>query len=455
MKHPAVLPVTLKGKILCMLLRWVYSLYCFFARPNWKYPLRDFEEDPLHMSTRDAIYLGYKYYIRPHREASEASGLEHYFRRQHIDFALPADFEEKQRISLHAGGDLMPYKLVNSGSTRQLWQHCGDFFFGADMVFANLETPIRPGKKEEAVPEVMLNDMYFNGSAEMFDIFNGAGKYRGYDVLSIANNHSMDMGKKGLLKTMEFLRERNIVYCGAVEEATGLANIPMLERKGIKTAFLAYTFSLNKMLAPKGKEWMLNHLRLNQPGCDIALIREQCRQARKKGADFIVVSLHGGNAYQAYPSAHTVDLFHRIFEECGADIILGGHPHNIQPLEKYPFKDPFSGEEKEGFAIYSLGDFVAYDIFTWCHLPMMLELQLSKGTRQGITKACISGIRLMPVYNYYNRKERSLQFIPFLQALENRQQFEPHVQKELQELEDFFYKYFLPEKHEHLLLRKI
>jgi len=60
------------------------------------------------------------------------------------------------------------------------------------------------------------------------------------------------------------------------------------------------------------------------------------------------------------------------------DVVLGGHPHNPQPLEYFLFIDPFTGIEKQSTIIYSMGDFVAYDIFKWCHLPLVVKMKIGK-----------------------------------------------------------------------------
>lgn len=441
--------LTRKGKWMVILLKGIFELVHLFKKKSWRFPLINFEENPLTMGETLAIYLGYKYYLKPHVEATENWGLETHFRSQKIDFT-DNGFTEETSCTLHAGGDLMPYQLVNKHSAADLWNETGDWFFNADMVFANLETPLKLSKKAQLVPEVMLNDMYFNCSEEMFSIFNGNGKYNGYDVLSVANNHSMDMGKKGLFQTMEFLKEKKIAWCGAAMNEHAVHDFPILERNGIKTAFIAATYSLNKLTTPKGKPWLVNHFPLNVPGCDLSFIKTQCATARKRGADFIVLSLHAGNAYQAYPSAHTVELFHRVFNECGADVILGGHPHNAQPMEVVTFTDPNTNESKKGFAIYSLADFVAYDIFIWCHMPVMLELTFSKGTKLGKTHKMISGVKILPLYMHYNPAKKSLRFIPLKKALAQKNIFDSEAQQELSDLEKFCFRYFLPEENDHL-----
>jgi poly-gamma-glutamate synthesis protein (capsule biosynthesis protein) len=245
-------------------------------------------------------------------------------------------------------------------------------------VTANLETPIDPSQSMGLVPELMLNNMYFNGNHELFDIFNGQGKFKGFDVLSLANNHSLDQGVSGLLATMRFLKEKEIAYCGAALSDIELDDFPILNRNGINVAFLGATYSLNALIKPKNSSWIVNHLALNNPNPEIDLLIRQSKQARNRGADLVMAHLHMGFAYQALPSMDIVDNMHMICEQTGIDVLIGSHPHNAQPLELYSYVDPWSGKQKQSLVIYSLGDFIAYDIFKWCHLPMMLKLQYTR-----------------------------------------------------------------------------
>lgn len=389
---PAVSAITPLGKLLVFVLRLLYRFYALINGRRYVYPKQNFEENPLYYGKRDVLYFGYKYYVSPHEVADKGSGLEEYFRTQDLDFSPPATFITESSLTLSVGGDLMPYAMLTKESTRHLWDECGDFFFGSDIVFANLETPMNLKRKPGMVPEVMLNNMHFNGSEALWEIFSGNGKYRGYDVVSTANNHSFDMGEEGVKATIEFLEKKNVTLTGTSLSPEGRLDIPVLEKNGIRIAFIAATYCLNHLELPKGKEYLANHGRLNLCGCDLAMIYDLVEAARRKSPDLVVLSLHTGNAYQAYPGKHTVDIFHRIFESCGPDIILGSHPHNPQPMEKYPFPCPWTGKRKEGFAAYSPGDFVAHDIFTWCHLHLMLKLHISKSAEE----TRLTGIEVLP-----------------------------------------------------------
>src|SRR5688572_9958145 len=218
MKFPPCQAITPKGRAILALLDFVFGLLAIFYGKKWKYTIKDFEENPFYFTWRDSLYLGYKYYFRePNQKRNhEVSKFLHEGHEFNLG-ALCASFESSwlekksklpsELVSISLGGDLMPYELINKNTCKNLWDECGEFFFSSDIVFANLETPIDKTKPVSLVPEVMLNDMLFNGDEEMFDIFNGNGKFRGYDVLSVANNHSLDQGKEGLLNTMKFLQE--------------------------------------------------------------------------------------------------------------------------------------------------------------------------------------------------------------------------------------------------------
>ncbi|MCY7351903.1 MAG: CapA family protein [Cytophagaceae bacterium] len=406
------MPFTRRGRRMVALLRGLYSILGLFFGKKWQKPRPDFEENPRESSFLGAIYLGYKYYYRPPVKAEP--GIEDYFRQQNLDFTPPAGFIAQKQITISAGGDLMPYERINPGSAEHLWDDVGDFFFGADVVVANLETPIVSHLPVVAVPEVMLNDMRFNGSEAMFQVFSGNekfknGRYRGYDVLSTANNHSLDQGPEGIFETLNFLEKHKVLATGTARSAQERERIPMIERQGINVAFIAWTYSLNKFLPPTHQPWLVNYARLNRPGEPLDQLVADVYRARKQGADIVILLLHTGNAYQAFPSAHTVDTYHRIFEQSGVDVILGSHPHNPQPMERYAFADPATGRIKQGFAIYSLADFVAYDIFVWDRLVPLLRLTVQKGRLHNQPYTQLTNVQVLPVYNWGQRDAKNCQ----------------------------------------------
>ncbi len=471
-KKSPILAYTMRGRILVIILRFLYWFVSLFYGEKWKKPPINFEENPAFYTFKDVLFLGYKYYFSPPNEFPNE--IIKYFKNQKLDFSLPNNFVAQTQITISAGGDLMPYEWIQKKYTKHLWDEVGAFFFENDIVFANLETPINLAFPPSYVPEVMLNDMLFNADEEMFDIFNGntgnKPTFKGFDVLSTANNHSLDMGEEGVLSTIDFLDKKQIKHTGTSKNKENRQNFPIIERKGIKIAFIAYTYSLNKFLDIKDKEYLVNHLRVNYAECtetDIWPIIEDVALAYKRGADLVVLSLHTGNAYQALPSAHTIKMYHKIFEKTGVDVILGSHPHNPQPMEQYNFVCPIKKINKKGFCIYSLADFVAYDIFVWDRLIPLLKLTVQKGTitntQNGVLEVIshtqLTHVILKPVYNWgtknvkkdnqkntetVGREMRFLDLKETLKLVQNNQKPSFMTEKCVQELyllNDFYEKY--------------
>ncbi len=447
--------ISLKGKLLTRLVRFAFRVRSVFGK-KYVYPLKGHHEDPLKMSTDERLYLGYKYYYKVIVEAEENSGIADQFKLP-LRPTIPGGFVPETTITLTAGGDLMPYTCINAQTCANLWDEVGEFYFSSDIVFANLETPVDIRKKPSAVPEVMLNNMYFNGSSELFDVFSAFGKYGGYDVLSVANNHSLDQQPEGLLSTLDFLTEKGIPYAGAAKSESAYNDFPLIERNGIKIAFLAWTFSLNMETVPAETPWLCNHICLNEANPDISAIVAQAKLARERGADLVAASLHMGCAYQPYPDQQIVDTIHRVCREAGVDLILGGHPHNPQPLSFYSFRDAETGEDRQSLIIYSLGDFVAYDIFKWCHAPLIARLQITKGNINGTKSTHITGIQLKSIYldaTVEKGKVTQLRFrdLKQLRGSSERAKLSVDSQKELMEIIDFLDAFVLPVNQDEIMV---
>jgi len=338
----------------------------------------------------------------------------------------------------------MPYLCINSEQCKNLWKESGDFFFDADIVVANLETPLNPKKPASLVPEVMLSNMYFNANLDMFDVFSGLGNYKGFDVLATANNHSLDQGEDGVVQTIEFLDQKGIQHVGTARSENERDAFPIVEKNGIKIAFLSYTFSLNALVCPEGKAYLANHLNLNEANPDLSLIVQQAQLARQKGAEFIVAFLHMGCAYQPYPSQTIVDNMYQICRQSGIDLVLGGHPHNAQPLDFLDITDPFTGKNKQTTIVYSQGDFVAYDIHKWCKLPLLLKFDIARINGEVV----ISAIRAKLFYNYAqlkNGKVEALSLLDYTRLRENSSILATDLpaQREFEELSYFAEEFLL------------
>lgn len=399
----------------------------------------------------------YKYYIRQPEKAEKGKGIETYFRKQDLSFQS-GGLEKEGEFTLTAGGDLLSGSEITERTTGHLWDDVRDFYFNADAVYANLETPFAVSKQASDAPKSGITSApALNGTAAMFDRFVNGG--RGITFFSTANNHCLDAGEAGLTETLDFLDARGYPHVGTARTERERGDIPIVEKNGVRVAFVAYTFSLNGRTPPEGKEYLTNYIRLNKPDADISLIGEHVRSARRKGADVVVACLHWSLEFESYPVGNVIGMGHRILEETGADVILGNHAHVIQPLEKYRFTDPVSGAEKEGLIAYSLGNLVSDFNTKNCRVSLLLKISFVKGIRNGREETVIGGLRLKPIYTCkkYESGEctdfRLLDFLKLARQLEtgnSRFGIGKKEEKEIFRLRDLFAR-LLPEKHDTLM----
>lgn len=168
----------------------------------------------------------------------------------------------------------------------------------------------------------------------------------GFDVITHATNHAFDRGVNGVMYTANFWKKYgDVEMLGIHENEYDAAEISVIEKNGVKIALLNYTYSLNGYRLPKGKEYLIDLLDEDKIKSDMA---------RAKGmSDAIVVFAHWGNEYQNTPSESQRN-WAQLFADCGATVIVGHHPHVVQPLESITAAD---GRNVPVY--YSLGNFIS------------------------------------------------------------------------------------------------
>jgi len=210
----------------------------------------------------------------------------------------------------------------------------------------------------------------------------------GFDVICTANNHSMDKGYSGLESTLNFLDEYELDHYGTARSAEEQDSILVKDVNGIKIAFLAYTYGTNGITVPKDKSYCVNLI-------DKDLIKEHIFLAKELNVDVICVSMHWGTEYKLTPNSNQKDLADFLFEN-GVDIILGSHPHVLEPMEKRTITLE-NGTTKDGFVIYSLGNFVSGQIYANTKSTVILNIQITKDSNGKIS---IDNVNYTPVYLY-------------------------------------------------------
>lgn len=253
-----------------------------------------------------------------------------------------AEADLAESITFAFVGDIMlagrvGRKVVQTGDYGYPFEHVKQIFQQADIVFGNLEV-VLSGKS-------ITENRKIPGKGYVFKVpplFGQALKAGGLTMVSLANNHALDGGRKGLLDTLNALDHYGIRYVGAGRNFDHAYSMKVIERKGRKIGFLAFTDLINK---PGGRPTM------TKPGVALLKGKEKfaldlIRTAAAK-ADLLVVSVHWGIEGATRPSWRQKQ-WARKFIEAGADIVIGHHPHRVQPVEVYKGK----------IIAYSLGNFV-------------------------------------------------------------------------------------------------
>ena len=240
----------------------------------------------------------------------------------------------QDKIVITAVGDIMlgDFPMCNGfgvGST--IKKYGSKFIFekikdelSGDIVFGNLEAVLSDKNKNM----FSINSMSLRGDPKSVEGL----KYAGFNILSLANNHSLEHGYEALYDTVDLLNDNNIIPLGVGREKEIARKPAVFNIKNKKIAFLGYCLRPDKTAyrSIKNKEEILE---------DIKNVKEN--------ADYVILSLHWGDEFVQFPAPWQIDFAHKLIDN-GVSIILGHHPHVLQGIEEY----------NGGIIAYSLGNFV-------------------------------------------------------------------------------------------------
>ncbi len=205
----------------------------------------------------------------------------------------------------------------------------------ADFAVVNLETPLA-GKPYTGYPCFSAPDSYA-------DALTNAG----FDLLLTANNHCLDKRDRGLCRTIDVLEQKKVLHIGTYRnQAQRDSILPMVRNiNGFKVAFLNYTYGTNGI--PIQGDVVVDMIDRDKMASDIS-------RARQAGAELVAVTVHWGNEYQLLPHRSQRELADFLIDQ-GVDMIIGSHPHVIQPME-IRHSDKYN---KDVLLVYSLGNFIS------------------------------------------------------------------------------------------------
>lgn len=184
---------------------------------------------------------------------------------------------------------------------------------GSDLALCHVETPMTP-RPPKGYP-------VFNTPPALAKAIASTG----WDACDTASNHSLDQGQYGIDQTGFALRRQGVAHTGSFSSAAAARRITLLEARGIKVAFLAYTQVSNGQALPH--PWSLNMASASR-------ILADARRARKLGAQVVLVNVHWGDEYQSRPSAAQEQLAGRLAASPLVTAVVGQHVHVVQPIRR-------------------------------------------------------------------------------------------------------------------------
>ena len=275
--------------------------------------------------------------------------------------AFGAGAQDTTRLSMIFLGDIMQHDSqiadaydVSRGmyDYRPCFQYIKPYIEAADVAIGNLEVTLA-GKPYKGYPQFSAPDELLHALKDL-----------GMDVIVTANNHSVDRGRKGVERTITMLDSFNIRHTGTFKtQGDREDSHPLiLERQGFRLAVLNYTYGTNGL--PVSEPNVVNLI-------DTALIRKDLQEAVSLKPDIIIVFPHWGLEYQNLPSKSQKDIAALFFKH-GAHLVIGSHPHVLQPME---WRKP-----DNQLIAWSLGNFVSGQRKRYTDGGALIRVELEKVT---------------------------------------------------------------------------
>lgn len=260
----------------------------------------------------------------------------------------------------------------------------------ADYAVVNLETTFAGGPDYSGFPA-------FNTPDALGDAFKDAG----FDLVSTANNHCLDRGYDGMVRTLDVLDKLGLAHVGtyrSAEERAAQNGVYVADVGGIKVAFLSYTYGTNGIPVSKSHPDTVNILHTDYMSdtqvLDTERIADDLAAAEALSPDLIAVIVHWGVEYQTTQNEHQEEIADFLFDH-GADVILGSHPHVLQPMETRTLTDR-DGTTHTGFVCWSLGNFISSQNDEYTDTTVVLNLELTKNPNTGVTD--VTKVGYVPLY---------------------------------------------------------
>ncbi len=281
------------------------------------------------------------------------------------------------------------------------------YFDNSDVVIGNLETV------------VFGNEINYSG----YPVFNTPEdflkglKYAGFDILVTANNHIFDQREKGVVNTIDFILKNDMKSSGAYKTQSERDSVKLFEKSGLKFALLSYTYAVNLYKIPKQSKFMVNLI-------DPELIKRDIEKAKKQNADLVIVYFHFGSEYSRSENNYQKNIVEKAISY-GADIIIGAHPHTLQPIEFYKTNNAIIDS---GFVAYSLGNFISNQRWRYSDGGMVLNFSVTKNF--STEKSKLDAVRYLPIWVFKGVTDWGFEYVIFPSDVANSNSYPSYFNEE-------------------------
>ena len=292
--------------------------------------------------------------------------------------SYPAMPEDTTFVTLLFAGDVMGHDGQINGARDSLGK------YNYDTCFSFVKTIIGSADVAVANLEVTLAGGPFSGYPQFSspDELALALKKAGFDVLATANNHTCDKGLKGVNRTIAVLDSFQIQHTGSYVDSVSCdsTNPLIINKKGFTIALYNYTYGTNGIAPPKPS--IVNRI-------DSMRILSDLQKSLKQCVDLKIVFFHWGNEYQTYTSLYQQNFCNWAYN-CGADMVIGSHPHVVQPATIN------NDSIQQQLTVYSMGNFISDQRTHPRDGGMMVSIKLARAA--GRTRVAEAGYYLTWVY---------------------------------------------------------
>lgn len=312
-------------------------------------------------------------------------------KNQNVDPPKAADQEtvKQERITIAATGDILMHNTVIASGKESDTYNFDHLFAAIKPIISNADYSIINLESALAGPDTGYTGYpTFNAPDSLANTIKDAG----FDLVTTANNHILDRGYKGAIRTMDVLRQAGLDTSGTYKTQEEKDQFLIKDIRGVKLGLLCYGYDTNGIPLPQDKPYFYNLIDRDKILADISILRPQ--------VDVLILLLHWGVEYSPYPTDQQTKMANQFLTQ-GVDAIIGGHPHVIQPV------DIVNIAGKKKFVIYSMGNCVGHQRGVERNSGLIVELGFTKDFNTGITT--LSSFDYTPTYSHsysQNGRER-------------------------------------------------